>query len=141
MLYLDTSSLLKYLLPEPGDEAAEAAIHREEEVAVSQLAELEAAVQLRARHLGGALRPRLYHALLAKLQALDKESPFVFQALSGQVFPTALRQHRKGESVHCRSLDRLHLAAMEELGITRLMTHDARQAMAARALGFEVITP
>ena len=39
------------------------------------------------------------------------------------------------------SLDRLHLAAMEELRISRLMTHDARQAEAAWELGYEVISP
>jgi len=40
---------------------------------------------------------------------------------------------------HCGTLDRLHLAAMELLGVSRLLTHDARQAQAARGLGFEVL--
>ena len=43
--------------------------------------------------------------------------------------------------LHCRSLDRLHLAAMEELGIKRLMTHDFRQAEAAREMGIDVVMP
>jgi hypothetical protein len=35
----------------------------------------------------------------------------------------------------------LHLAAMEELGLKRLMTHDVRQAQAAAEAGFEVVRP
>jgi predicted nucleic acid-binding protein len=46
---------------------------------------------------------------------------------------TALEQH-EAATAHGRSLDRLHLAAMEELGVRRLMTHDARQAEAARVV-------
>ena len=42
---------------------------------------------------------------------------------------------------HCRSIDPLHLAAMEELGLKRLMTHDVRQAKAAVEGGFQVIRP
>jgi hypothetical protein len=35
----------------------------------------------------------------------------------------------------------MHLAAMAELGIKRLMTHDQRQAHAAMAAGYQVVTP
>jgi predicted nucleic acid-binding protein len=45
------------------------------------------------------------------------------------------------DSVHCRTLDRLHLAIMESLGATRLMTHDEAQAKAATELGFQVMRP
>ena len=57
------------------------------------------------------------------------------------MFDVALRQHRAGGKTHCRTLDRLHLAAMEELNVRRLMTNDASQAAAARAMGLEVLTP
>src|SRR5205809_19688 len=65
--------------------------------------------------------------------------PFRFRSLPGSVFETALRQHAGGSRTHCRTLDRLHLAAMTELDVARLMTHDVVQARAARALGFEVV--
>ena len=38
-------------------------------------------------------------------------------------------------------IDRLHLAAMEEFDVTRLMTHDRRQAEGAVVAGFKVICP
>lgn len=40
-----------------------------------------------------------------------------------------------------RTLDRLHLATMEALGLRRLLTNDETQARAAAARGFEVLRP
>ena len=108
---------------------------------VSALAELETAVQLRAGWLGGAYRERRLRVYLAQLNAFREIDPFRFAPLSGSVFQTALRQHQQARDLHIRSLDRLHLAAMEELGLRRLMTNDTAQATGARALGFEVVTP
>jgi hypothetical protein len=42
---------------------------------------------------------------------------------------------------HCLTLDRLHLAVMRSLDVRRLLTNDAAQARAARALGFAVMVP
>ena len=67
--------------------------------------------------------------------------PFHFRYLPAAVFSTALRQHRHPQAAYCRSLDRLHLAAMEELKLKRLMTLDETQAKAAEALGYEVLRP
>ena len=67
--------------------------------------------------------------------------PFRFRPLAGSLFQTALRQNREARRVHCRTLDRLHLAAMEELGLRRLMTTDTAEAAGAKALGLEVVSP
>lgn len=141
MIYLDSSCLLKLLLEEPESDAVRQAVAREADVVVSVLTELETAVQLRAGLLGGVYRERRYRAYLAQVEAFKALDPFRFRTLPGEVFQTALRQNRNAGRVHCRSLDRLHLAAMEELGIRRLMTHDATQATGATALGFEVLRP
>ena len=45
------------------------------------------------------------------------------------------------KSAHCRTLDRLHLATMQVLGLQRLLTNDDCQTAAARALGFDVRLP
>lgn len=57
------------------------------------------------------------------------------------VWEAAFRQHRNSQDIHCRTLDRLHLAAAELFGATRLMTLDQSQAKAARALNLTVIIP
>lgn len=140
-VYLDSSSLLKTLWHEPESPAVLEAIAREDHVVVSVLAELEAEVQLRAKRLGGALTKRRYDAYRAALQSLRQLAPFEFRDLTGGVFRLAIRQHVSSSTAHCRSLDRLHLAAMGELGVRRLMTNDTKQGVAARAMGYQVVSP
>ena len=141
MIYLDTSCLLKLLLEEPESAAVRTAVAREAEVVVSALTELETAIQLRAGWLAGAYRQAVYRAYRRQLNALRALDPFRYRPLPGSLFATALRQDGAAGRVHCRTLDRLHLAAMEELGVRRLMTHDTAEAVGATALGFEVVTP
>jgi predicted nucleic acid-binding protein len=141
MLYLDTSSLLKLLLPEPESVAVQEALAAEEAGGVSALAEVEAEVQFRAGWLGGEFTRPQYRRLAAGLRALRNKEPFVFRSLPGTLFRTALQQLRASERPHVRTLDRLHLAAMEELGLRCLMTHDRVQAEAAAALGYEAVSP
>ena len=141
MLYLDTSSLLKSFFSEPESDAVDAALARETAVVITPITELESAVQLRGRWLGGRLTNAKYQRSLEQFEGLRSRAPFVFRNVTGSIFLNAIRQDRAAGDIHCRSLDRLHLAAMEELEITRLMTHDGRQADAARAAGFFVMSP
>lgn len=139
-MYIDTSSFLNFILPAPLAPVTEEAIGREPVVIFSPLTELETRVQLRARHLGGLLDETKYQNLLRRVDGISNEEPFELAELSSGLLATALQQHIESD-IHVRSLDRLHLAAMEELGVRRLMTNDIRQAKAARALGFEVLIP
>ncbi len=141
MIYADTSCLLKLLRPEPLSEAVWNVINAEDSVIVSALAELETLVQLKAERSGGILTSNQWRRTEARFGILKNQMPFEFRALPSALFQTALRQHRNSSDRHCRSLDRLHLAAMEELRVSRLMTHDEGQAKAAREAGFEIIRP
>ena len=141
MVYLDSSSLLKLLWPEPESESVRSRVAAEDAVIVSSLAELESEVQLKAAWLAGRYREARWRRFREKLAEFRATEPFRFHRLAAPVFETALRQHRAEQATHCRTLDRLHLAAMEELDVHRLMTNDTGQAGAARAMGFEVVTP
>jgi predicted nucleic acid-binding protein len=80
--------------------------------------------------------PVIWLRLRRELDHLLDSEPFQRRPLSGGVFDLAQVQHtRSGLHGFCRTLDRLHLAAMEELGVTRLITNDLHQAEAARLLG------
>jgi len=141
VVYIDSSALLKLLWQEPESDAVRDHVASEDLVIVSSLAELETHVQVTAAWLAGRYgkaRRERFRAKLAEFRATD---PFRFRPLPGSVFETALRQHVGAGRTHCRTLDRLHLAAMTELEVARLMTHDAVQAQAARALGFVVVIP
>jgi len=140
MTYIDTSSFIKLLLVEPESEEIEKAIGALDVVVVTSLTRLEAKVQARGFVAGGRLDSRAGRRFEADMRQLLNEAPFCIYQLEGSIFETAIRQ-QEASIVHCRSLDRLHLAAMEELGVRRLMTHDGRQAEAARELGYEVVTP
>jgi predicted nucleic acid-binding protein len=141
MIYADTSCLLKALRPEPLSEAVWGAINKEDSVVISALAELETLVQLKAAWSGGILTRSQWRQVEARFNVLRNQPPFDFRNLAAAVFQTALRQHQNSGDRHCRSLDRLHLAAMDELEVSRLMTHDESQAKAAIEAGFEVVRP
>ncbi len=141
MIYIDTSCLLKILRTEPLSTDVRRAIAMETEVIVSVLTELETRVQLKAMWTGGGVTRAQWRKLETELALLRNQPPFEFRTLPSAVFQAALRQHRNSGDLHCRSLDRLHLAAMEELKVSRLMTHDEGQAKAAIEAGFEIVRP
>jgi len=141
MIYLDTSCLLKLLREEPESADVRSAVDAEDEAVISTLTELETEVQLKAAAVGGEIRTSQWRQYQARLSSMRNVDPFHFRHLPAAIFQTALRQHRHPQAAHCRSLDRLHLAAMEELKQTRLMTLDESQAEAAEALGYEVVRP
>jgi predicted nucleic acid-binding protein len=89
----------------------------------------------------GEIRVGQWRQYQAKLAALRNVDPFYFRHLPAAVFSSALRPHRHARASYCRTLDRLHLAAMEELKLRRLMTLDHTQGAAATALGYDVMCP
>jgi predicted nucleic acid-binding protein len=140
MIYIDPSSLLKLVIPDEYSTHVGGAVAAENRIYVSSLTQLETLVQIRAMHLGGIITATAAGRIRDKLALMLASEPFVCRDLSGLVFKTAIHQHEK-TTAHCRTLDRLHLAAMEEIGVRRLMTHDRRQAEAAVALGYKVVSP
>lgn len=141
MIYLDTSCLIKLLREEPESADVRSAVSAEDEVVISSLAELETEVQLKGAAAGGEIRTSQWRQFQAQLAAMRNFEPFHFRHLSAAVFTTALRQHWHPQAVYFRTLDRLHLAAMEELKLARLMTLDDLQAEVASGLRFEVLRP
>jgi len=141
MIYVDSSSLLKTLWQEQESQAVREAIAGEDHVVVSSLTELETEVQLRAKWLAGSMTKPRYESYRSKLESFRGLEPFDFRDLPGGVFRRAIEQLLSGGKSHCRSLDRLHLAAVDELGLRRLLTNDNKQAATARALGYDVVFP
>jgi predicted nucleic acid-binding protein len=139
-LYLDTSCLLKLFFSEPESPRVAEVIAAESRVVLSSLAKLESVVQIKARVRGGHLTKRSGRTLLARLEATVALSPFELASPPRDLALVAQAQVAAGD-VHCRTLDRLHLAAMEVLSLRRLFTNDKIQAAAATALGFDVTMP
>lgn len=134
-LYIDPSCFLKLLFSEPETEQVLKLLEGEEKVIVSSFAKLEILSQLNRHYLA-----EKFEDFYQKVLALIGTYPFCYMALSRDLFQIAENQIFKN-GIYCKTLDRLHLAAMEELGVRRLLTNDLRQAKAARELGFEIIMP
>lgn len=141
-LYADTSCLLKLLWQEPETARTETLIAAESTVVVSDLARLEATVQIRARRAAGLLTRRGAETLSAQLETILRTAPLELRACAPSLVEDAMAQVLAARPRgHCRTLDRLHLAAMAGMGLRRLLTNDDAQARAARALGMRVVFP
>lgn len=140
--YLDTSCVLKLLWHEPETARTVELIQAEDRAVVSDLTWLETKVRIQARHAAGALTGVGARRLLRQAETLLDTPPFERRSSSTRLVAAAAEQVDVGaRRTHCRTLDRLHLAAMETMGLTRLLTNDDAQARAARALRLTVILP
>lgn len=141
-LYLDTSCLLKVFFLEPETARTIALISAEPRVLVSALARLETLSHVHARVTGGLLSAPRARRLRERIDAVLKLAPYEQVACPADIVDIAESQIDVGiRSGYCRTLDRLHLATMQALGVRRLLTNDAVQAAAARALGFDAMLP
>jgi len=141
-LYLDTSCFLKLFFPEPETSRVLELAGREEQIVVSTLARLEVLVQVQARVATRLLSARAATALIARMDGVLRRKPYELVACPPGIIEIAESQIRPvAKSTYCRTLDRLHLATMQGLGLRRLLTNDDVQARAARVLRFEVGSP
>ncbi len=99
---------------------------------ISTLAELEARVQIEGMVEGGLVTRRRADSRAARLVEMVSEEPFIRREAPADLIRLARSQLA---TAYCRTLDRLHLAAMEGLDLRRILTNDDQQARAARALG------
>ena len=139
-LYIDASALLKVFFAEPESTRTCEILAREPRVVVSSLARLESLIVVRSRERSGLLTAEAARRLAAQIEARLLSAPFEFRACPATIIEAAEQQIARSEA-YCPTLDRLHLAAMEVMGLKRLLTNDTSQAAAARALGYEVLMP
>lgn len=136
-LYLDGSILAKLLRNERETARVGEILASEMELLVSALARLEVLVVIDS-WVGGGLSERKAAERRAALRNFLLTPTLRFIPCRATIFEVAEAQLSSG---YCPTLDRLHLAVMQDLGLHRLFTNDSQQARAARALGFEVIMP
>jgi len=80
--------------------------------------------------------------LIARFDQVLQTEPYDLVPCPPGIIEIAETQVRPAvKSVYCRSLDRVHLATMQALGLHRLLTNDELQALTARGLGFEITLP
>ena len=139
-LYLDTSCLLKLFVREPESPRVIELLGEESQIVVSELARLEAETQLRARLRGGLLTKAKHEKLVRQLTDTLTLDPFSVAPFPSEAFERA-RELATRTKEHCRTLDLLHLAALDCDGLSRLCTNDSAQATVAQSLGITVVLP
>jgi uncharacterized protein len=127
--YLDSSALLKLVLPERETVALRAALADWTDWMSSWLSAIECRRAMRRARGSASERARMDH-ILASCTLIRAEEP-------------ALRLAEMIGSTDLRSLDAIHLACALSIGDypDAFITYDDRLASAARALGLNVLSP
>ncbi len=124
--YIDSSAALKLVLDEPESEAlAQELTNTRPDLVSSSLLLTETR---RAAHRHDGLT---YKDVTELLETVTLHS------LTDRHFEVA----GDLEGRHLRSLDAIHIAAAQQIGVDGVVTYDARMATAAREVGLWVITP
>lgn len=139
-LYLDTSSLVKLYVAEPGSDAVRQLVDAATVVATSSIAYTETRAALARRRREGALRPA---AFASAKKTFEAEWPKYFTV---EVTSALCRQAGEfAERYRLRAFDSVHLAAFAEVaheaGVrdTRFSTFDEALNRAAKSLGRTLI--
>ena len=128
-VYLDSSALLKLVLPERETVALRGALAGWPDWVSSWLSAIECRRAVRRARGNASERARMDH-VLASCTLLRVEEP-------------ALRLAETIGPAELRSLDAIHLACALSIGDypAAFVTYDGRLAAAARELGFNVVSP
>ena len=132
MIYIDTSVLVAYYLPEPLSERAERALRRAGTPSISPLVELEFASVLGRKVRARELAPAAARAALEQFRAHQEEGLYRRLEIGTTDYDQA-RRWVEAFGPPLRTLDALHLSVAALAG-ARLLTADAQLARAARAL-------
>ncbi len=129
LLYLDTSAIVKLVLPEPETEELLRLLRNRPERVTSALARVEVLRAVRRAGEDGAVFRRA-EEVLARLGLIE-------------IGATILNAAARLEPRSLRSLDAIHLATALSLGehLEGITTYDSRLAEAAKANGVEVLAP
>lgn len=129
MVYLDSSAIVKLVVPEPESQALRRYLAAREERVASELARVEVLRTL--RRAGGYTRATLRRAeqVLERIALVAVDEP-------------VLRDAAMLEPKRLRSLDAIHLATALSLdGLEAVVTYDQRLGEAAAEAGLEIAAP
>ena len=129
MVYLDSSAIVKLVVPEPESEALRRFLADHEDRVASGLVRVEVLRALRRTHGGARAALRRAEQVLEGIALIAVDE-------------TILRDAAALEPGRLRSLDAVHLATALSLeGLEALVTYDLRLGAAAVAAGLEVESP
>jgi predicted nucleic acid-binding protein len=140
MVYLDTSALAKWYLPEEDSEAVEAFLRETPtRVCISDLTRLEMRSLLGRRQRAGAISADERTAIFATFAEDVARGSLHLLPADAAAFDRAIRLIDQLVDVPLRTLDAWHLALAMGANTEVVATADVTMARAARALGQEPV--
>ena len=134
--YVDTSTLLKLLIEEPGSPQAAVIWDSADVVAAVRVLHVEARAALAAAGRGGRLSPGQLRRTKSELASLWQQ--FTVVEVTERLVDSA---GDLAEQQRLRGYDALHLAATLEIGADLLTSGDGDLCAAGRRLGMHVANP
>lgn len=135
-VYLDTSALAKFYVPEPGSDALESALLGRRDLLVADLAATEFTSTVSRRLREGDLSARDARRIYTRLRADLSRGEYQRLELTGAIHRDAERLLLSlGRTISLRALDALHLALASAAAAGAFVSFDRKQLAAARALG------
>jgi predicted nucleic acid-binding protein len=134
--YVDTSTLIKLFVDEPGSDAATLIWDTADTLTTIHLTLVEAHATLAAASRAGRITPSEHDAALVELDGLWASLAVV--AVTGEIIDRACHL---AESYALRGYDAVHLAAAVETRAEVLTSADAKLCAAAAELGINVANP
>ena len=139
-LYVDTSALAKWYLPEHGSDAVTEIIQQHAPVLITRLTQLEMRSLLARRRRERAIRPAVEAKVLSAFRADVEQGHLVCHPVTDEPVRDAFEILDRLTSVPLRTLDALHLALARHLAAEVVVTADRVMAVAAKALDLRVMT-
>ncbi|MDH5297913.1 MAG: type II toxin-antitoxin system VapC family toxin [Desulfobulbaceae bacterium] len=139
LVYIDTSALAKWYLPEANSEAFADWMQEQTETCISSLTVTEFRCLLARRQRMGLLNALQVQELYAKFQQDIEDSHLLRYAVNDRHICNAELIIESLPAVALRTLDALHLTIAHDLGAAALATADKIMAEAAALLEMEVV--
>jgi predicted nucleic acid-binding protein len=139
LLYIDTSALAKWYLPETGSESFAKWMQQQDETCISSLTKTEFRCLLARRQRMQLLTSVQVQEIYAHFQQDCQDGHLLHYAVSDQHVLNAELMIEALPDIALRTLDAIHLSVAHEISARVLATADKVMALAAQQLKMEVI--
>lgn len=139
MIYVDTSALAKWYVPEAGSEQFSEWMQAQERTWISTLTLVELNSLVLRRMRDSELDHRQAQEVLATLADDINQGYLLLQPVDDSTVSGAIPVLARLGDQPLRTLDAIHLSVISELGVSILATADRVLARAGRELGVELV--
>jgi predicted nucleic acid-binding protein len=141
MLYLDTSSLLKLYIREPGSDAVQSRVAAQDyPLPVWEIQKAELINALRLKVFWSEITLEQAETQIALFENRLKRGLYVFPEIDrNSLMKCVLRLGAETPRLGCRTMDIFHVACAVEIGASEFLSFDQRQNALATHAGLKIV--